>query len=183
MIGSGVVGRLGQWSLWIFVVGGQPARVPIFTRLWARMPCPVQVRVPSVPSRRLRSHPYPRLRLLIRPSQPVEVPRSTQDLCRRATEGHHDLRDATSQGLPTACHLRGWSCENRVTKIRPYPGRRTLSHVRTQQRTTGHNENKKQVIGGRPYDRRRAARHATEVGFSGFCDLSQQRKPVPIPST
>jgi hypothetical protein len=29
-----------------------------------------------------------------------------------------------------------------VTKIRPYPGRRTLSHVRTPQRTTGQNENK-----------------------------------------
>jgi len=39
--------------------------------LWAKTPCPVQIRAPSVPSRRVRSQPYPRLRLLIRPSLPV----------------------------------------------------------------------------------------------------------------
>ncbi len=49
----------------------QPARAPILTRLWARTACPAQIRAPSVPSIRVRSQPYPRLRLLIRPSLPV----------------------------------------------------------------------------------------------------------------
>ncbi len=56
----------------ILGIGGRQAvRVAILTRLWARMPCPTQILAPSVPSIRLRSRPYPRLRALIRPSQPV----------------------------------------------------------------------------------------------------------------
>jgi hypothetical protein len=39
----------------------QLARVLILTRLWAEIPYPVQVRAPSAPSRRARSHPYCRL--------------------------------------------------------------------------------------------------------------------------
>jgi hypothetical protein len=37
--------------------GAQAARALILARLWARIPCPVQIRAPSVPSRRVRSHP------------------------------------------------------------------------------------------------------------------------------
>jgi len=40
----------------------QLASVPTLTRLWSRMPCPVQIRAPSVPSMRVRSQRYPRLR-------------------------------------------------------------------------------------------------------------------------
>src|SRR5690348_15228161 len=49
----------------------QAARPAILTRLWARTPCPVQIRAPSRSSRRVRSHPYCRLRVLIRASLPV----------------------------------------------------------------------------------------------------------------
>ena len=49
----------------------QAARALILTRLWARTPCPVQIRAPSVLSIRVRSHPYPRLMALILPSIPV----------------------------------------------------------------------------------------------------------------
>jgi len=49
----------------------QAARVAILTRLWARTPCPVQIRAPSRSSRRLRSHPYLRSRVLMRASLPV----------------------------------------------------------------------------------------------------------------
>lgn len=51
--------------------GFQAVRAAILTRLWAMTPCPTQILAPSVPSMRLRSSPYPCLRVLIRPSQPV----------------------------------------------------------------------------------------------------------------
>ena len=40
-----------------FGAAGHAARALILTRLWARTPCPVQIRVPSVPSMRERSQP------------------------------------------------------------------------------------------------------------------------------
>ena len=46
-------------------------RAAILVRLWVKIPCPVQVLAPSRVSRRVLSHPYPRLRVLIRPSHPV----------------------------------------------------------------------------------------------------------------
>src|SRR5258706_3799941 len=67
---SGPIRRRGGWCC-VDYCRGQVARAAILTRLWARIPCPVQIRAPSVPSRRLRSQPYPRLRVLIRPSLPV----------------------------------------------------------------------------------------------------------------
>lgn len=49
----------------------QPAMAAILIRLWARTPCPAPIRAPSRSSRRVRSHPYCRLRVLIRASLPV----------------------------------------------------------------------------------------------------------------
>ena len=49
----------------------QGVRAAILIRLWVKIPCPVQVFAPSRLSRRLRSQPYPRLRVLIRPAHPV----------------------------------------------------------------------------------------------------------------
>ena len=52
-------------------VVGHSMRPAILTRLWAKMPCPHQVRAPWSPSMRVRLSPKSRLAQLIRPSQPV----------------------------------------------------------------------------------------------------------------
>lgn len=53
-VGSGRVPLQGRGSpLW----AGQAVRVAILVRLWAKTPCPVQIRAPSVVSIMVRSHP------------------------------------------------------------------------------------------------------------------------------
>jgi hypothetical protein len=64
--------------LWVPV--SQPARAVILTRLWARTACPVQIWgfFEAVDSGAVPS-PWPRLRLLIRPSQPGRLGRPVDE--------------------------------------------------------------------------------------------------------
>jgi hypothetical protein len=58
--GSGWNGLLEAWRLrgtGVSPGADQPARTVILTRLWAKTPCPTQVRAPSVVSIMVRSHP------------------------------------------------------------------------------------------------------------------------------
>jgi len=87
--GSGVVGGRRSGVVLGFAVSGpwgfQAVRAAILTRLWARTPWPVQILAPSVPSIRVRSHPNPRLRVLIRPSDPVRHFTVRRNARRRST--------------------------------------------------------------------------------------------------
>ena len=52
----------GSWGMgvrppWLAAGAGQAVRAAILVRLWARTPCPVQIRAPSVVSIMVRSHP------------------------------------------------------------------------------------------------------------------------------
>ena len=58
-------------SCWCHFLATGEVRLAILIRLLVKTPCPAQVRAPSSESIRVRSHPYCRLRLLTRPSQPV----------------------------------------------------------------------------------------------------------------
>src|SRR3954447_17623754 len=83
------------------------ARALILIRLWARTPCPAQILAPSLPSMRVRSHPYPRLRVLILPSHPVRhlmVLRNAGrcSSARRTAEGL-PLRGITTLRTPRSC--------------------------------------------------------------------------------
>ena len=94
------------------VVRFQAVRAAILVRLWVKTPCPVQVFAPSRLSRWVRSQPYPRLRVLIRPSHPVRhlmVRRNARrfSTCWRAAPGR-PLRGITTVRTPSSVNAVRW---------------------------------------------------------------------------